>query len=156
MPEATTAFIPAQRESHAVQPVLVEAMIGLMPGGLMWRRTFPGTEDQVPRARHFVRYLFADSSRRDDAEVAVAELATNAIRHTGSGRSRGTFIIELARTTVAVTVASTTAAGAAFPASDGAAGSMPYGAGGWPSSRRSPTTSAMRGTTRWVTGSGRH
>ncbi len=105
MPEAITAFIPAQRESHAVAPVLVEAMIDLTPGGLMWRRTFPGTEDQVQRARQFVRYLLADSSRRDDAELVVAELATNAIRHTGSGRPQGTFIVELARTTAAVTVA---------------------------------------------------
>ncbi|MET8986295.1 ATP-binding protein [Nonomuraea wenchangensis] len=80
-------------------------MIDLGPGGLIWRRTFPGAEDQVPEARHFARYLLADSSRRDDAELVVAELTTNAIRHTGSGRSRGTFIVELARTTVAVTVA---------------------------------------------------
>ncbi|MEU4511987.1 ATP-binding protein [Nonomuraea wenchangensis] len=105
MPEVAIASIPAQRHPHAVRPELIEAMIDLGPGGLIWRRTFPGTEDQVPQARHFARYLLADSSRRDDAELVVAELTTNAIRHTGSGRSRGTFIVELARTTVAVTVA---------------------------------------------------
>ncbi|WP_327109289.1 ATP-binding protein [Nonomuraea glycinis] len=89
-------------------PVLrehIDAMIDLHPGGLTWRRTFPGTLDQVPRARHFTRYLLADSDHRHDAELIAGELAANAVRHTASGRPKGTFIVELTRTTATTTIA---------------------------------------------------
>ncbi|MEU7001387.1 ATP-binding protein [Nonomuraea sp. NPDC046570] len=89
-----------------VAPALIDAMVGFRPGGMTYRRTFPGRPDQVPRARRFIRFLLEDSSCRDDAEQIVAELAANAIAHTSSGHSRGTFMVELARkvTTIRVTV----------------------------------------------------
>ncbi|MFI7125650.1 ATP-binding protein [Nonomuraea sp. NPDC050153] len=100
MHDVAETLIPRQvRREH------VDAMIDLRPGGLTWRRTFPGTPHQVPYARQFVRYLLADSPCRDDAELIVAELAANAVQHTSSGHPRGTFIVEVTRTTATVTVA---------------------------------------------------
>ncbi|MEV0596708.1 ATP-binding protein [Nonomuraea cavernae] len=105
-------LIPRQREQGPSAapfcPVLREqtdAMIDLHPGGLTWRRTFPGVLHQIPHARHFARYLLADSDCQDDAGLIVTELAANAVRHTASGGPNGTYIVELARTTAAITVA---------------------------------------------------
>ncbi|MEU7829120.1 MULTISPECIES: ATP-binding protein [unclassified Nonomuraea] len=105
-------LIPRQRDqdpsagpSHPVLREHIDAMIDLHPGGLNWRRTFPGTPDQIPHARHFARYLLADAPCRDDAEQIVAELAANALQHTSSGSPRGTFIVEITRTTAMITVA---------------------------------------------------
>jgi hypothetical protein len=78
---AATLIIPRQREQDQpchVKRELVEAMIDLHPGGMVWRRTFPGTFDQIPAARHFTRFLLLDSPCRDDAEQIVAELADQA------------------------------------------------------------------------------
>ncbi|MFG1706716.1 ATP-binding protein [Nonomuraea sp. M3C6] len=108
MPETTalaTVFVPKQRESGAVQRELIDAMVDLHPGGLTWRRTFPGTLDQIPHVRHFTCYLLADSPCQDDAEQIVAELAANALQHTSSGRPHGTFIVEITRTTTTITIA---------------------------------------------------
>ncbi|MFI7447579.1 ATP-binding protein [Nonomuraea sp. NPDC049714] len=109
MPDTAAALIiPRQREQDQpchVKRELVEAMIDLHPGGMVWRRTFPGTFDQVPAARHFTRFLLLDSPCQDDAEQIVAELAANAVQHSSSGRSRGTFIVELTRTTATITIA---------------------------------------------------
>jgi hypothetical protein len=69
-------------------------MIDLHPGGLIWRRTFPGTFGRIPDARHFTRYLLADAPCQDDAEQIVAELSANAIQHSSSGRPQGTFIVD--------------------------------------------------------------
>ncbi|MEV6029569.1 ATP-binding protein [Nonomuraea sp. NPDC052116] len=108
MPETTaaaTVFVPKQREPGAVQRALVDAMIDLTPGGLTWRRTFLGTPDHIPHARHFTRYLLTDSSCQDDAEQVVAELAANAIQHAASGLPHGTLIVEIARSTDVITIA---------------------------------------------------
>ncbi|MEU4403336.1 ATP-binding protein [Streptosporangium sp. NPDC023963] len=80
-----------------VAPELIEAMVRLRPGGMTWRRTFPGRPGQVPEARRFVRFLLADSPLGQDAEQVVAELAANAVRHTASGRPYGTFVVEVVR-----------------------------------------------------------
>ncbi len=91
---------------NEVAPEMIDAMLRLFPSGLTWRRTFPGRPDQVPRARHFVRFLLSDASCCDDAEQAVAELAANAVCHTASGRPHGTFVVEVVRkaSTVRITV----------------------------------------------------
>lgn len=80
-----------------VAPELIDAMVRLRPGGMTWRRTFPGRPAQVPEARRFVRFLLADSSFQRDAEQIVAELAANAVRHTASGWPCGTFVVEVVR-----------------------------------------------------------
>jgi serine/threonine-protein kinase RsbW len=87
-----------------VAPALIDAMVALRPGGMTYRRAFPGRPDQVPRARCFVRFLLEDSPCRGDAEQIVAELAANAVLHTGSGRPHGVFIVELTRSTTAVRI----------------------------------------------------
>jgi anti-sigma regulatory factor (Ser/Thr protein kinase) len=88
----------AQEPSVVIHRELVNAMINLRPGGLVWRRAFPGTLDQVPHARHFAGRLLADTPCRDDAELIVTELASNAVLHTSSSRANGTFIVEITRT----------------------------------------------------------
>ncbi|MET8001070.1 ATP-binding protein [Nonomuraea glycinis] len=99
------ALVPRQRAQSPIRPEHVDAMIALYPGGLRWRRTFPGTPDQIPHARYFARYLLADSPHRDDAELIVAELATNALQHSSSGGPHGTFVVEITRTIATITLA---------------------------------------------------
>ena len=67
------------------------------PAILRWRRHFAGTPEQVGQARHFTRFLLADSSVAYDAAWVTGELATNAIRHTCSGRPGGMFTVEILR-----------------------------------------------------------
>ncbi|MGW4802426.1 ATP-binding protein [Nonomuraea sp. NPDC004297] len=95
------SLVPRQRNSRtvlAIPSTLVDAMINLHPGGLVWRRVYPGTLDQIPNARHFAGLLLADSPCREDAELIITELAANAVLHTSSSRRNGTFIVELTRT----------------------------------------------------------
>ncbi|WP_326828421.1 ATP-binding protein [Streptosporangium sp. NBC_01810] len=87
-----------------VAPALIEEMVGLRPGGMTYRRVFPGRPDRIPAVRRFIRFLLEDSTCRDDAEQIVAELVANAVAHTSSGRERGTFIVELTRRTTLVRV----------------------------------------------------
>ncbi|MEU8194145.1 ATP-binding protein [Microbispora amethystogenes] len=110
--EPAVAFVPPQREQDLplgapgeVPPAHVHAMMEIPPGRLIWRRTFMGTLDQIPHARHFVRFLLADAWCREDAALIVTELAGNAVRHTGSGKQGGTFIVEVTRTRDSVRVA---------------------------------------------------
>ncbi|MEV6979670.1 ATP-binding protein [Sphaerisporangium sp. NPDC051017] len=84
---------------------LIETTIDSQRGGMVWRRAFPGTLDQIPHARHMVRFLLGDCPRRDDAELIASELAGNAVRHTWSGHDQGTFVVEVSRTGQVVTVA---------------------------------------------------
>jgi anti-sigma regulatory factor (Ser/Thr protein kinase) len=127
-------LIPRQRDQDPSTdpsgPVLrehIDAMIDLHPGGLTWRRTYPGALHQIPHARHFTRYLLADAPCRDDAEQIVAELAANTVHHTASGRAHGTFIVEIIRTTATITLA----------VYDCGCGGVPrFGSGCWTTSER--------------------
>ncbi|MFI7147314.1 ATP-binding protein [Nonomuraea sp. NPDC050022] len=56
-----------------------------------WCRNFPGTRSQVREARRFVTSYLADRPEADTAALIVSELATNAIRHSRSGRVGGNF-----------------------------------------------------------------
>ena len=51
------------------------------------RRVFPGRPDQVAHARRFVGRVLKGCPVADDALLCVSELASNAIRHTRTGRS---------------------------------------------------------------------
>lgn len=62
---------------------------------MTWRRAFPGRLDQVVVARQLAVTLFAGSGYEDDVAFIVAELATNAIRHTRSGDHGGWFGLNL-------------------------------------------------------------
>jgi hypothetical protein len=62
---------------------------------LLWRKVFPGTVDQVPRARHLVGALLMDTAFAEDAEYVTSELMTNALRHAPrSGSAAGSVIVE--------------------------------------------------------------
>jgi serine/threonine-protein kinase RsbW len=50
------------------------------------RRVFPGRPDQVAQARRFVARVLDGCPVTDDALLCASELASNAIRHTRSGR----------------------------------------------------------------------
>ncbi|MEU6412994.1 ATP-binding protein [Microbispora sp. NPDC046933] len=102
MTNDTSALSPTLPDE--VRPELVNAMIRLRPGGLAWRRTFPGRLEQVPRARRFVRFLLEDSPLSYDIEQITAELAANAVVHTSSGHLGGTFTVEVTRKPAVVRV----------------------------------------------------
>ena len=59
------------------------------------RREFRGRADQVAAARRFVSAaLHVGSPLRDVTRLLVSEAATNALLHSGSGRTGGTFTVE--------------------------------------------------------------
>jgi serine/threonine-protein kinase RsbW len=71
------------------------------PEPMRWRRVFSGRADQVRPARVFASTLFAGTGREEDVAVVVAELATNAVRHSRSGAQRGWFGLEVTLADVA-------------------------------------------------------
>jgi serine/threonine-protein kinase RsbW len=60
---------------------------------MVWRRAFPGRAEQVSGVRRLVRTLLEDTSRADDAEWIVSELATNALIHSVSGERGGVLVV---------------------------------------------------------------
>ncbi|MEV4390838.1 ATP-binding protein [Nonomuraea sp. NPDC049607] len=60
-----------------------------------WRfsRYFLGSAPSITEARRFVTALLQGSPTIDEAELVVSELATNAIRHSASGRFGGRFLV---------------------------------------------------------------
>lgn len=64
---------------------------------LPWQvsRMFLGSPISVLEARRFVTTFLAVWPALDDAVLIVSELATNAIRHTHSGRPGGRFVVSL-------------------------------------------------------------
>jgi len=68
------------------------------------RRVFPGLPDQVAVARGFVARVLGACPVADDAVLCVSELASNAIRHTRTGR-HGKFQVLIWRGLTSVCVA---------------------------------------------------
>jgi anti-sigma regulatory factor (Ser/Thr protein kinase) len=62
-----------------------------------WRfsRYFLGSAPSITEARRFVTALLRDWPVVDDAELVVSELATNAVRHSASGRFGGRFLVSV-------------------------------------------------------------
>ncbi|GGO62602.1 ATP-binding protein [Nonomuraea cavernae] len=62
-----------------------------------WRfsRYFLGSAPSITEARRFVTTLLHGWPVIDEAELIVSELATNAIRHTNSGRFGGRFLVSV-------------------------------------------------------------
>jgi anti-sigma regulatory factor (Ser/Thr protein kinase) len=58
-------------------------------------RVFPGTPDQIPMVRRYIRSELAGLPALDDAMLAASELASNAITHTASGHPGGMFAVHL-------------------------------------------------------------
>jgi serine/threonine-protein kinase RsbW len=74
--------------------------------GLRWGRVFPGAEHQVREVRYWLAARLPDCPARDDVTCVATELATNAVRHTASGRG-GRFRVVVTWHRDAVTVAVT-------------------------------------------------
>jgi anti-sigma regulatory factor (Ser/Thr protein kinase) len=64
--------------------------------GATWRQVFPGEQGQLGAVRRWVASLLPDCPARDDVVSVATELASNAIKHTASGRG-GRFAVEVAR-----------------------------------------------------------
>lgn len=56
-------------------------------------RVFPGLSEDVPRARRFVAETLTGTPVADDAGLLASELATNAVLHTRSGQTGGSFSV---------------------------------------------------------------
>lgn len=75
-------------------PAPVSGAAATPPPPLRWRRVFPGEERQLSLLRHWLSSLLPECPARDDVMCVATELATNAIRHTASGRG-GWFAVEI-------------------------------------------------------------
>jgi serine/threonine-protein kinase RsbW len=67
------------------------------PGEALIALTLPGTPASVCVARWVLGGVAAGSPRLDDLKIILSELATNAIKHTPSGRDDGTLTITVTR-----------------------------------------------------------
>lgn len=76
------------------------------PARLRYRRVYHGEETQIRDLRRWICGRFPECAARDDVLVVAAEFATNAVKHTGSGRG-GYFTVQVSwhRTAVLVAVA---------------------------------------------------
>lgn len=65
--------------------------------GLCWRKVVPGEQQEVRAVRRWIASLLPDCPSRDDVIIVAAELATNAVKFTTSGRGGpgGWFVIEV-------------------------------------------------------------
>lgn len=61
---------------------------------LRWRRVFPGREAELSQLRRWLGGLLPATPVRDDVVMVAVELATNAVKHTASGRG-GRFGVEV-------------------------------------------------------------
>lgn len=66
------------------------------PGPERQWRVFTGRASELARLRRWLARLLPDEPARDDVVMIAVELATNAIRHTASGRG-GSFTVEIRR-----------------------------------------------------------
>src|SRR5437868_5644220 len=83
---------------------------------MAWRRTYRGSADQVTAARVFAKTLFAGTGREDDVASIVAELGTNAIRHSQSGKVGGCFGLEITLEDIAYIAITDQGGGVSCPA----------------------------------------
>ncbi|MEV0280466.1 ATP-binding protein [Streptomyces sp. NPDC050610] len=73
----------------------------------VWGLICPGSEEEVARARRWIRDILSAHPCADDAELIVSELSTNALTHTASGSETGTLQITLAVTPLFVAISVT-------------------------------------------------
>lgn len=60
---------------------------------IAWSRTFPATAQQVGEARRFLATILDGCPAADDALLCLSELATNAVLHSASSKTAGTFTV---------------------------------------------------------------
>lgn len=95
--------MPATSEGPEQRAGVPSAPPELAPG-MRWRRVLPGEERQLRILRRWLASLLPAGSALDDLTIVATELATNAIRHTVSGRG-GWFAVEITWLETAVRVA---------------------------------------------------
>jgi hypothetical protein len=117
-----TSQVPHERLVPPV-PDLPSVVPGRMAGleRLRRRGVFPGRGAELGQLRRWLASLLPDAPARDDVVLVAVELATNAIKHTASGKG-GYFTVEITCAgepgTVRVTVTDGgAAAGPVWPAS---------------------------------------
>ncbi|MER6128304.1 ATP-binding protein [Streptomyces sp. NPDC001795] len=76
------------------------------------QRTFPGDPEELRTARSWTRAALHGHPHSDDAALIVTELGTNALMHTASGETAGTFRVTLTITEL-ITVIAVTDSGSA-------------------------------------------
>ncbi|MFE1781725.1 ATP-binding protein [Streptomyces sp. NPDC059506] len=77
-----------------------------------YQHTFPGTPEEIARARRWTRDVLRGLPCAEDAALIVTELGTNALVHTASGNQAGTFHVSLTLVNQAVMIAVTDSGGA--------------------------------------------
>jgi anti-sigma regulatory factor (Ser/Thr protein kinase) len=104
MGSSTRAGQPHRPDGEAGRREAVPAAAAA--NALRWRQVFPGEDRQLGVLRRWLASLLPECPARDDVISVATELATNALRHTTSGRS-GLFAVEITRyeSTVRVAVA---------------------------------------------------
>ncbi|HEY5985760.1 MAG TPA: ATP-binding protein [Streptosporangiaceae bacterium] len=90
------------------------APLGAAAKVLRWRHVFNGEERQLGVLRRWLASLLPECPARDDVISVATELASNALRHTTSGRG-GSFGVEITRDRYAVRVAVADDGGPAEP-----------------------------------------
>ena len=60
---------------------------------ITWSKVFPGTPEQVGKARRFLAAILEGRSAADDAALCLSELASNACLHSRSGKPGGQFTV---------------------------------------------------------------
>lgn len=58
-----------------------------------WEQTYPGTASQLRQVRSALREFLGDCPVADDAVCLLSELCANAILHSDSGKTGGTFTV---------------------------------------------------------------
>jgi hypothetical protein len=58
-----------------------------------WEQTYPGTASQLRHVRSALREFLGDCPVADDAVCLLSELSANAVLHSDSGKTGGTFIV---------------------------------------------------------------
>lgn len=77
----------------------------------VWGLTCPGFPEEVSRARRWTRDILHGSPLAEDAELIVSELSANAILHTSSGLTSGSFHLALAVSAQVIALSVTDAGG---------------------------------------------
>src|SRR5262249_2007793 len=72
--------------SGATRPSVSVPVGSMSSAGLRWRQVFAGEESELTDLRRWLGMLLPEGPSRDDVISVATELASNAIKHTASGR----------------------------------------------------------------------